>query len=145
MSLLFVCTGNYYRSRFAELYFRHLAATHELDWDVASRGLQLHPANEGALSPHIVRECERLGISTQPLRLPIELQEEDLHRAELTIAVKETEHRPLMQKTFPDWEDRIEYWEVHDLDIAPAHEALPQLRRHVDSLFERLQSSAEMV
>ena len=142
MSLLFVCTGNYYRSRFAELYFRHLAAKYEVGWDVASRGLRLHPANDGAISQHTIRECERLGIPTRPLRLPIELQKDDLRRAKLTIAVKETEHRPLMRETFPDWENRIEYWEVHDLDLAPPNEALPQLRQHVDSLFERLQLRA---
>lgn len=142
-TLLFLCTGNYYRSRFAEFYFRHLAAEQRLDWNVDSRGLQLHPDNYGSLSHHTIHECKRLGISTEPLRLPLRLQEADLVRATLTIAVKETEHRPLMRQNFSDWEEQIEYWEVHDLDFAPANEALPQLRQHVDSLFERLRRGDE--
>ena len=58
--------------------------------------------------------------------------------ATLVVAVKEAEHRPLMRQHFPRWENRIEYWEVHDLDCALPDEALPQLQRHVDALIERL-------
>ena len=137
-TLLFLCTGNYYRSRFAEFYFRHLATERQLDWRADSRGLRLHPENHGPLSHHTVDACQRLGISTEPLRLPLRLQRDDLDRAGLTIAVKETEHRPLLRQSFPDWEDRIEYWEVHDLDFAPPHEALQQLRHHVELLVARL-------
>ena len=140
--LLFLCTGNYYRSRFAELYFRHLAVKHELRWLVDSRGLELHPANEGPLSQHAIIECQRMGISTEPLRLPTALQENDLKSAHLVIAVKETEHRPLMRQQFPDWQNWIEYWEVHDLDVAPPQEALSRLRQHVESLIERLRSQS---
>jgi protein-tyrosine phosphatase len=57
-ALLFICTGNYYRSRFAELYFRHLATKHELNWHVYSRGLEPDQANEGMLSRHTIRECK---------------------------------------------------------------------------------------
>lgn len=137
-TLLFLYTGNYYRSRFAELYFRHLTAQVGLPWQVESRGLRLHPGNEGPISTHTIQECQRLGILTAPLRLPLELAERDLAEATVTIAVKETEHRPLMRMKFPSWEDRIEYWEIHDVDFATADEALPLLRNQVDGLVERL-------
>src|SRR5262245_31370231 len=39
--LLFLCTGNYYRSRFAELLFNARAATHALPWQAFSRGLAI--------------------------------------------------------------------------------------------------------
>ena len=38
-NLLFLCTGNYYRSRFCEEYFNHLAQGHSLPWRADSRGL----------------------------------------------------------------------------------------------------------
>lgn len=136
--LLFLCTGNYYRSRFAEMYFRHLANQHRLDWTVDSRGLRISSGNVGPLSCFTQQECERLGIDSLPLRHPLPLTKDDLENAELTIAVKATEHRPLMQTNFPDWEQKIEYWEIHDLDFATADEALPILKQHVDALFERL-------
>ena len=137
-TLLFLCTGNYYRSRFAELYFRHLTAQLGLSWRVESRGLRLHPGNEGPISTHTIQECQRLGILTDPLRSPLELTESDLVKAAITIAVKETEHRPLMRMIFPAWEDRVEYWEIHDVDFATADEALPLLRKQVDGLVGRL-------
>ncbi len=137
-NLLFLCTGNYYRSRFAEIYFRHLSIQHGLNWTVDSRGLRISSGNVGPLSCFTQQECDRLGIDTLPLRHPLPLTEDDLEIASLTIAVKETEHRPLMQTNFPTWEHKIEYWEIHDLDFATADEALPVLKRHVDALFERL-------
>ena len=37
--VLFLCTGNYYRSRFAEALFNSLAKRAELNWTADSRGL----------------------------------------------------------------------------------------------------------
>jgi protein-tyrosine phosphatase len=64
--------------------------------------------------------------------------EEDLAAADHIIAVKEAEHRPLVERKFPKWRDRIEYWHVHDLDCATPDEAMPCLEREVLRLVERL-------
>ena len=37
--LLFICTGNYYRSRFAEMLFNTLAREGHLQWIAESRGI----------------------------------------------------------------------------------------------------------
>ena len=137
----FLCTGNYYRSRFAEYYFRHLAAREDLAWTAESRGLALSPANVGPLSIYTKRECTRLGFPFET-RDPMPLEVQDLASATLTIAVKATEHRPLMRKQFPAWESKIEYWEVHDLDRAEPREALATLRGHVEQLVRRLKHEA---
>ena len=42
-TLLFLCTGNYYRSRYAEELFNHRAAPAGLNWRAQSRGLA-HPS-----------------------------------------------------------------------------------------------------
>ena len=39
--VLFLCTGNYYRSRFAEAVFNSVAARMGLSWRASSRGLAL--------------------------------------------------------------------------------------------------------
>ncbi len=49
--VLFVCTGNYYRSRFAELFFTARAAQAGLPWAAQSRGFILAPQNIGPISP----------------------------------------------------------------------------------------------
>ena len=50
--LLFLCTGNYYRSRFVELLFNHQATRAALSWRAESRGiaLDLGVNNRGPIS-----------------------------------------------------------------------------------------------
>jgi hypothetical protein len=44
--ILFLCTGNYYRSRFAEILFNWHARQRGLRWTADSRGLALDPTND---------------------------------------------------------------------------------------------------
>ena len=48
--MLFICTGNVYRSRFAEAVFNHHAEQREIPWTAFSRGLAVHLTEED-LSP----------------------------------------------------------------------------------------------
>ena len=142
-TVLFLCTGNYYRSRFAEIYFNWLAVRHAVPWQAVSRGLALDPANPGAMSQHTLRWLARreiLADTTQ--RMPLDLTEADLHAAQHIVAVKETEHRPLMIERFPAWIDRVEFWHVDDLDCAAPEHALPELEQHVAELLTRLKTSS---
>lgn len=140
--ILFICSGNYYRSRFAEALFNHNASRRGLPWRAFSRGLATHLVRGlGNLSIYTRFALTARGIElrhTGPV--PRSLSLEDLERAERSIALKESEHRPLMREQFPDWEDRIEYWAVHDLDFAAPEETLPQVEGLV---FEILNSLAD--
>src|SRR5947199_205561 len=50
-TVLFLCTGNYYRSRFAEVLFNSVAGKMGLTWRASSRGLAyLHRYHEGTLA-----------------------------------------------------------------------------------------------
>jgi protein-tyrosine phosphatase len=138
-TVLFLCTGNFYRSRFAEIYFNWLAPRENLPWRADSRGLALDPANYGPLSIHTRRGLAALGIPLpDPLRDPLDAALPDFEAARLIVALKEAEHRRLMQSRFPTWAERVEYWHVHDLDCAQAAEALPQVKQHVEELVFRL-------
>jgi protein-tyrosine phosphatase len=136
--ILFLCTGNYYRSRFAEFYFRHLAQTHQVGWTSDSRGLAVDPLNPPPMSRDTMKICREMGVSVEPIRNPQSLTLKDLLDAKHVIAVKETEHRPLMQQLFPAWENHIEYWEVHDLDVETPDLMFPQLKLKVEDIFDRL-------
>ena len=139
-TVLFLCTGNFYRSRFAEVYFNWLAARENILWQADSRGLALDPNNIGPISIHTRQYLDRLSIPLpDPLRLPRDAAASDFETVQLIVALKEAEHRPLMQSRFPQWVEQVEYWRVHDLDFAPSSEALPQVKRHVEELFARLQ------
>ena len=138
-TVLFLCTGNYYRSRFAEHYFNALASRRALTWQAASRGLQPSNENIGAMSTLALARLRLQGIEPPlPLRLPQDVKEEDLDAAALTIAVNEIEHRPLMQVLFPQWAERVRYWAVHDLDVTDADTGLAAIEEAVQALLAEL-------
>jgi protein-tyrosine phosphatase len=137
--VLFLCSGNYYRSRFAEAVFNHHAIRRGLPWRAFSRGLAIYLV-DGDLSPHTEDALAERGIDrslTGSTRIP--LAEDDLRGADRVVALKEAEHRPMMQQQFPGWVDRISYWSVHDLDCAGPEEALPQIERQVMALAGELE------
>jgi len=138
-TVLFLCTGNYYRSRFAELLFNHLAAQRALAWRADSRGLDPDPYNVGPISRHTLQAAQKLGIlPTESPRYPIRATEIDFQGCHLIVAVKEAEHRSLLEQLFPTIVDRVEFWHVHDLDCAGPEEAIPQLHQLVAELIDRL-------
>jgi protein-tyrosine phosphatase len=141
--VIFVCSANYYRSRYAEHYFNWLASRFQLGWKADSRGLMVgFWGNIGPISHYTIDALKRQGIQldAEP-REPKALTLADLAEADLVVAVKEDEHRAMMAEQFPLWKDRIEYWHVDDLDCAEAHEALPHLEKQIHALVERLQSA----
>lgn len=139
--VLFLCTGNYYRSRFATHLFNALAADAGLNWTAFSRGLAIERGshNIGPISPNAVKGLEARGIHlTKPAHFPIKAHEDDLRRADLLIALKEKEHRPLVEERFPDWADRVEYWDIDDVEQSPAEESLAKMDRRIRRLIDRL-------
>lgn len=142
--LLFLCTGNYYRSRFAEILFNALAEGRALDWIAESRGLAVDEAGQNNVGPisHLTTEglAERGIKLSGDLRFPLQANEADFQQADLIVAVKEAEHRTLMEQRFPRWVEQVEYWHIHDLNVAQANEALPILESAVRGLVERLQA-----
>jgi len=138
-TVLFLCTGNYYRSRLAEFYFNHLAQRRNSPWRATSRGLRITGSNVGPLSAHTRAWLAQQGINpAEPHRMPIPVLEADFWSADHIVAVKEAEHRAFMTELFPHWADRVEYWHIHDLDAATPDQAIPELVAHVDRLFARL-------
>ena len=139
--ILFICTGNYYRSRYSEALFNHEASRRGLDWRAFSRGLAIHLAPPG-LSPHAFRRLQERGIPRDGTGAnPVQVQEADFQRAARVVALKETEHRPLMKCLHPAWTDRIEYWEINDLDGSTPEAAMGAIEAHVKALLAELESS----
>ncbi len=138
LKLLFICTGNYYRSRFAEAVFNHHAEERGLPWRAFSRGLSLVPGR-GPLSPYTADALARRGVDLRHTgTCCVTLGELDLGDAARVIALQEAEHRPLMARRFPEWEARIEYWDVADLPHTTVEEALPRIEARVLELLAEL-------
>ena len=140
--VLFVCTGNYYRSRFAEHLFNAVAEARGLPWRAVSRGTDIYDAGSGNVGPisAVARDAlQARSVVLEPdLRMPLPLTAEDLAAADLVVAVCEAEHRPHLERAFPAAAASVEYWGVEDLGITPAEDALAALERHVAALLDRL-------
>jgi protein-tyrosine phosphatase len=63
---------------------------------------------------------------------------DDFHEAHLVVALKETEHRPLIERRFPEVARSVTYWNVDDIEFAPPSIALAMIERHVRELIASL-------
>jgi protein-tyrosine phosphatase len=117
-AVLFLCTGNYYRSRFAEVLFNSVAGKMGLPWRASSRGLALERGvnNVGPMAVAAVKALEAQGVCAPDAvtRFPIQVTTEDLERAHRIVALKREEHLPLLQERFPDWAEKVEFWHIDD-------------------------------
>ncbi len=138
-TVAFLCTGNYYRSRFSEYLFNALARKCGLQWRATSRGLKTWTADgEGPLSEFAAYRLIAMGVPFDGERFPVQLSEADFENADLVVALKKAEHHPMMLDQFPEWAERIQYWHVDDLDCATADVALPLCESYVQALVKTL-------
>jgi protein-tyrosine phosphatase len=88
--VLFVCSGNYYRSRFAEIFFNTHVQDDRIPWRSFSRGLVVDriSSNIGPISRAAQHRLETQGILLPAdIRFPVQLLEPDLLAADLIIAM----------------------------------------------------------
>jgi translation initiation factor 1 len=143
-TLLFLCTGNYYRSRFAEILFNSVARKMNLPWVAGSRGLALERGvnNVGPMAQAAIDALESMGIgpadfvcssafrrsfplgeeppkggttNEQFVRFPIQVTALELEQADRVIALKEAEHRPLLRERYPAQAEKVECWHIDDV------------------------------
>lgn len=118
--VLFLCTGNFFRSIFAEYYFNHLAAGRRRlpagdpgraagAWVAESRGLdpaQLTPSQRAArMSGFTLARLRQLGVpvptdpaSRLPVHQPRRLALADLERCERVVVMHGDSHRPMLAR-----------------------------------------------
>ena len=136
-TVLFLCTGNYYRSRYAEILFNSVAGRMGLPWRAVSRALALErgAGNLGPMAKSAVEALVAMGIpkSSDFTRVPLAVTQDDLVKASKIVALKDDEHRPLFAERFPDWTDKVEFWKVDDVAGV-----LPVIEKDVMALIARL-------
>lgn len=115
------------------MYFNHISPSKKADSKglLADKGL-----TEGPLSVHTIAFLNDLNIPFDLQRFPSQLEEIHLIRTPKVIALCEREHRPLMEEQFPDWANKITYWQVNDIDFTEPRLALPELKTRVEQLFQ---------
>jgi predicted translation initiation factor SUI1 len=141
-TVLFLCTGNYYRSRFAEILFNSLAGRMGLRWQAMSRGLALERGvnNVGPMAASAIKTLDAMRIrgGDAVTRMPAAVTAEELVQASRIIALQRDEHLPLVEERHPEWAAKIEFWDVED-----APEALAVVEKEVNALIARLLGGGE--
>lgn len=116
--LIFVCTGNYYRSRIAEALFRDGLPAGS-DWEPVSRGLAVTGALRG-LAPEARDFLDSLGIVPPPGD-PAPLLVDELAAADHVVLLNRSEHEPMIEREFRAVyrlllaKNAITLWNVFDL------------------------------
>jgi protein-tyrosine phosphatase len=136
--VLFVCTGNFYRSRFAEAIFKAHAAAGSAS--ASSRGLDTSTPRTTGLSPLVVDELKRLKISPDLVAgYPRQLGREDLDAADVVVLLYGREHEPMLKKQFPQVDmTKVRQWSVPDVPAMAARDAFAEITRQVDLLIIEL-------
>ena len=111
-----------------------------MNWIANSRGIATEglKKNLGPILPHAVMGLETRGIVPKVVRFPEQLREDDLKLADMIIALNEPEHRRLLEERFPWWTDRVEYWQIKDVGLAPADMAMAQIEEQTKLLISHL-------
>lgn len=134
--ILFICTGNYYRSKFAEIYLNFKSKNAQSEWKAFSRGLDIsYEKNIGPISIYSINKLNELKITIpEQIERPKLLSEEDLLQSERIIVLNEMEHRPYIKRQFPEWEDKIVFWNICDLYEEDSTTSLSKLMTELENL-----------
>lgn len=122
------------------MLFNALAPRFALDWKAISRGIDtVGSKNMGSVSPYVLKKLKELEIPIETnLRGPAQLEKTDFAEVDLIIALHGAEHRPLLTKYFAEHVGQILYWDVPDLHLLEAEEALSMIEAHVTALVQQL-------
>src|ERR1700739_1445607 len=110
--VLFLCRGNYDRSRFSEILFNSVAGKMGLPWRASSRGLALERGinNVGPMAASAIKGVGASGIGADGdcARPPAQVTTADFLAADRIVALKQDEHLPILQERFPAWTEKVE-------------------------------------
>ncbi len=120
--IIFICTGNYYRSRLSEELFNYYIRQTDLPWEATSRGMVDSSGLKG-ISPVAFQYLDVRGLSPSidPTRNPSPLRVSDLEEAALLIALNREEHEPMLRERFGqipkilEQKGRLRFWNVCDV------------------------------
>ena len=136
---LFICTKNFYRSRFAESYFNYLSNRYEVDAMSKSAGLKIHLADEkaskeGEISLIAKNKLDSMGISSEFYSKKREkLTEKMLENSDYIIVMDEDEHFSMFLEHFPKYIKKVIFYRAKDIEHCDADITLNYIKKMIES------------
>jgi protein-tyrosine phosphatase len=136
-TVLFICTGNYYRSRYAQAVFNEQATP---GWNAVSRGLDTSTPHSAPVSPLVVADLTRRHIDLARVAgTPQPLTRKDLDAADVVVLLDGAEHEPMLRAQFPDFPlSKVRSWSVQDVPKTQPADAFAAIWKQVESLIRDL-------
>lgn len=132
MKILFVCTGNSFRSPVAEALLKKVRG----DFEVESAGT--YPA--GMIAPNAKKFLERENALENLKRTPEGIDQKNVEEYDLIIVMDEN-HKSEILKRYSQTEDRIKVWNIDDpiyLPYGADMEVYNEIKRKVMELAESI-------
>ena len=132
MKILFVCTGNSFRSPVAEALLKKVRG----DLEIESAGT--HPT--GMIASNAKKFLEKENASNNLKGAPEGIGQKKLEEYDFIVAMKQN-HRNEILRRYPQIEDRIEVWDIDDpihLPYGSDKEVFEEIKRKVLELAESI-------
>lgn len=142
MKVLFLCTGNFYRSRLAEELLHGYSIQQGLDLvsDSAGLGPIPNPINVGPIRFEVIDYLRSRGVKPHGTkRFPRKCKVADIEVSDVVIGMNEIEHRCMVEEQFPDIDlEHVQYWHVPDMEEDPDNIGPDLMDRNVRKLLRQL-------
>lgn len=148
--ITFVCSGNYYRSRYAESYFNYISDVLGLPYQADSFGLAVHLADDlakehGEISPFSRKKLEDAGIPEKYFnRDRKSLTKDDIESSDFIIAMDKEEHVPMIKEKFPKYIHQFNFFEIKDIFDWEPEKTLSESQKKVEMIINQILKDGEV-
>ena len=140
-NILFVCTANIFRSRFAEEVFNFLAIKEKISARAFSAGLKVGEYHIRRIHRPALEQLEKLNIKPKrPNKLSLHIDEVQLNKYDQLICMDETEHKPMVLSNSKLKGFNFEYWDIIDEPKVQSDVSLPLCYKKVKELVADLKN-----
>ena len=140
-NILFVCTANIFRSRFAEEVFNFLAIKERIPAKAFSAGLKVGEYHVRKIYRPALEQLTKFNIKPKrPNELSVHINEVQLSKYDLLICMDEAEHKPMVLSNSKLNDINFEYWDIIDEPKVQSDVSLPICFSKVKELVDGLKN-----
>ena len=140
-NILFVCTANIFRSRFAEEVFNFLAAEERIPAKAFSAGLKVGEYHVKKIYRPALEQLTKFNIKPKrPNELSVHINEVQLSKYDQLICMDEADHKPMVLSNSKLNDINFEYWDIIDEPKVQSDISLPICFSKVKELVDGLKN-----